>query len=148
MFYKLVVQNGDVGYNWVQHVIPGEKLYTAIHPRITDILITSDHDYDESHPAGTSLNNVFKAYYFSYTQFLGDVDHSDVDTHDQWLGYTEKPCNEIDKRELSVIDPYYFALYPMHRPTVWKDRHTITVTLTDENGVDHSASIEIDFDSL
>ncbi len=149
-FYELAVKNEDVGYDWKGLLFPDDFFFprVATYPGITGILITSDHDFDDSHPAGTSLNDIFNAHYFSYTQFLGDVDHSDVAPGDPTLGRTEKRCSEIDNGELSVIHPYHFYLYPAHAPTVWKDRHLLTVTLTDENGVEHSASVEMDFDSL
>ncbi len=147
MFYKLAAQNEDIGYDWGCYYLHiGDHISNqGIYPGITGILITSDHDFDDSHPAGTSLNDIFNAHYFSYTQFLGDVDHSDVAPGDPTLGRTEKRCSEIDNGELSVIHPYHFYLYPAHAPTVWKDRHLLTVTLTDENGVEHSASVEMDF---
>lgn len=105
--------------------------------------ITSDRDYDESHPAGTPLNDIFIADYNSYTQFLEDTDHSDVYPANNILGHTEKPCNEIEEHELSVIYPYV-ALWPMHAPTAWTGKHMITVTLTDENGNTHSQTAETD----
>jgi len=64
------------------------------------------------------------------------------------LGQTQKPCDEINEHDLSVIAPRGFVLSPMHLPTAWKGKHRITVTLTDENGKEHSQSIETDFSDI
>lgn len=142
-FNELAAKNNDVGYNWEDIYIYHSTVRTAIYPKVTDILITSDRDYDESHPAGTPLNDIFIADYFSYTQFLGDIDHSDVNPADYILGDTKKPCNEIEEHELSVIYPY-ITLWAMYAPTAWTGKHKITVTLTDENGNTHSQTAETD----
>ncbi len=142
-FNELAAKNNDVGYNWEDIYIYHSTVRTAIYPKVTDILITSDRDYDESHPAGTPLNDIFIADYFSYTQFLGDIDHSDVNPADYILGDTKKPCNEIEEHELSVIYPY-ITLWVMYAPTAWTGKHKITVTLTDENGNTHSQTAETD----
>lgn len=142
-FNELAEKNNDVGYNWEDIYIYHSTVRTAIYPKVTDILITSDRDYDESHPAGTPLNDIFIADYFSYTQFLGDIDHSDVNPADYILGDTKKPCNEIEEHELSVIYPY-ITLWAMYAPTAWTGKHKITVTLTDENGNTHSQTAETD----
>jgi len=144
-FNELAAQNEDVGYDWEDEFIGPPHIHTALYPRIMDIKITSNHDYDDSHPAGTSLNDIFMAQYYSYAQFLGDVDHSDVNVRYIELGYTQKPCNEIDDRELSVIAPWGFALSPMQLPTAWTGKHQIIVTLTDENGKKHWYPAETDF---
>ena len=143
-FNELAAKNKDVGYNWEDMYMYHSDVRTAIYPKVTDILVTSDRDYDESHPAGTPLNDIFMAYYHSFAQFLGDVDHSDIYPNHH-LGGTSKPCNEIEKSELSVISPSTFAVYPMHAPTAWTGKHMITVTLTDENGEVHTATAERDF---
>lgn len=143
-FNELAAKNNDVGYNWEDIYIYHSTVRTAIYPKVTDILITSDRDYDESHPAGTPLNDIFMAYYHSFTQFLGNVDHSDIFPNHYYLGETRKPCNEIEKDELSVISPSTFAIYPKHSPTAWTGKHKITVTLTDENGNTHSQTAETD----
>lgn len=142
-FNELAEKNNDVGYNWEDIYIYHSTVRTAIYPKVTDILITSDRDYDESHPAGTPLNDIFIADYFSYTQFLGDIDHSDVNPADYILGDTKKPCNEIEEHELSVIYPY-ITLWAMYAPTAWTGKHKITVTLIDENGNTHSQTAETD----
>jgi len=146
-FNELAAKNGDVGYDWeASYMIgSGHLCRTAIYPKITDILITSDCNYDESHPAETSLNDIFVAYYQSFTKFLGNIDHSDVYPNDGSLGGTRKLCNEIEENELYVISPLNFALYPKHPPTVCTGKHRITGTLTDENGEVHSATAERDF---
>ena len=143
-FNELAAKNKDVGYNWEDMYMYHSDVRTAIYPKVTDILVTSDRDYDESHPAGTPLNDIFIADYNSYTQFLGDTDHSDVYPANNILGHTEKPCNEIEEHELSVIYPYV-ALWAMHAPSAWTGKHMITVTLTDENGEVHTATAERDF---
>lgn len=142
-FNELAAKNKDVGYDWVKIYFRGDRTRSAAYPGIAGMQITSDRDYDESHPAGTPLNDIFIADYNSYTQFLGDTDHSDVYPANNILGHTEKPCNEIEKHELSVIYPYV-ALWAMHAPTAWTGKHMITVTLTDENGNTHSQTAETD----
>ena len=144
-FYELAVKKEDIGYKWEKDCLPGEFPRYAIHPGITDIMITSDCDYDESHPAGTSLNGIFMMNYYSYTQFLGNVDHSNVDPTDRCLGATHKSGDAIEEFELSVISPYDFTMRPKHAPTAWTGKHMITVTLTDENGEVHTATAERDF---
>ncbi|NBJ05190.1 DUF5034 domain-containing protein [Alistipes sp. Z76] len=142
-FNELAAKNKDIGYDWVEIYFRGGRTRSAAYPGIAVIQITSDRDYDESHPAGTPLNDIFIADYFSYTQFLGDIDHSDVNPADYILGDTKKPCNEIEEHELSVIYPY-ITLWAMYAPTAWTGKHKITVTLTDENGNTHSQTAETD----
>lgn len=143
-FNELAAKNKDIGYDWVEIYFRGGRTRSAAYPGIAVIQITSDRDYDESHPAGTPLNDIFMAYYHSFTQFLGNVDHSDIFPNHYYLGETRKPCNEIEKDELSVISPSTFAIYPKHSPTAWTGKHKITVTLTDENGNTHSQTAETD----
>ena len=147
-FHELAAKNGDIGYDWGKYCLPGDFPRMAIYPGITGIIITSDHDYDESHPAGTSLNDIFNAHYFSYAQFLGDADHSDVDPTHNYLGVTDKSCDTIGEGELCVMSPNYFSIRPKQAPSAYIGIHLLTVTLTDENGVEHSSAIEMDFDSL
>ena len=142
-FNELAAKNKDIGYDWVEIYFRGGRTRSAAYPGIAVIQITSDRDYDVSHPAGTPLNDIFIADYFSYTQFLGDIDHSDVNPADYILGDTKKPCNEIEEHELSVIYPY-ITLWAMYAPTAWTGKHKITVTLTDENGNTHSQTAETD----
>ena len=58
LFDKLCADHGDVSFNrnFTLLSYPG---FTCYYPDIVNISITSEQDYNEDHPAGTSLNDLF-----------------------------------------------------------------------------------------
>ena len=58
LFDKLCADHGDVSFNrnFTLLSYPGFKCY---YPDFLNISITSEQDYDEDHPAGSSLNDLF-----------------------------------------------------------------------------------------
>ena len=140
-FNKLAEKNNDIGYNYTASYFPGDDFRTTLTKGFTDINITSDRDYDESHPAGTSLNDIFRIAAYSYAKFLNGSDQIATDPDDKTLGAMFKLCSRLEHDDLLLIGSN-IRIEPTHTSNV---KHNITVTLTDEEGEVHSATVETDF---
>ena len=129
-YYK----NSNVNNGW--RVESGDCIYTCFSDKINKIVITSSHAWDDAHPAGKELNELFTVEFSSlydytqrgftgtpasqYRQVLSDVDASHYAL--LVLGTNERPLDtENMKFTTSVV------------PSDYKN-HTITVTLTLDTG--------------
>ena len=140
-FNKLAEKNNDNGYSYKASYFPGEAFRTTLAKGFTDINITSDRDYDNAHPVGASLNDIFIIATYSYAQFLNGSNKAVSDPDDRTLGMIYKPCNELGHDDLLLVSPDIILI-----PTQTSSgKHNITVTLTDENGEVHTATAEKDF---
>ncbi len=58
LYDKICEENGDVSYNRTVHLIDGNiTAEFSFYPSLTSIVVTSDKDFDDAHPAGTPLND-------------------------------------------------------------------------------------------
>lgn len=129
-YYK----NSTIDNGW--RLESGECRYTCFSDKIEKITITSSHAWDDAHPAGKELNELFTVEFSSlydytqrgftgtpasqYRQVLSDVDASHYAL--LVLGTNERPLDtENMKFTTSVV------------PSDYKN-HTITVTLTLDTG--------------
>ena len=130
-FRKIAARNGDTDFK--REDLPlfwNER--TALSDNIVSIHITSDADWDETHPAGTPLDDLFKAYIDSYTEYIRNgyayVGETGPDEGYSGERIIQKPLSEITADELAIIqpDPDFVVL---SAPTLAK-QHTLTFTLT------------------
>lgn len=141
-FNELAEKNNDTGYSYRASYFPGDGLRPTLARGFTNIDIVSDRDYDEAHPAGTSLNDIFRIETFSYARFLDGSDNADTDPTDTRLGLISKLCNDLDPDDLLLISADHILLYPTHAS---EGKQNITVTLIDEDGLEHTDTVEADF---
>ncbi len=146
---------GDMTYNRKVFVYYGEissfQMYSFV-----SVEITSDADYDDLHPAGSSLADLF---IFDATSAKPFVD-SGYEMHEYvWFGdgkIHKTPYYPIYKKVSDVI-PYDFLMLSsgstgagghLHfesLPTL-SQTHTFTVTFTDERGETFSDSLQMTFE--
>ncbi|MBR2947814.1 MAG: hypothetical protein IKC17_04415 [Bacteroidales bacterium] len=118
---------------------------SALIDEIVSIVITSDVDWDETHPSGTSLNDIVRvgfASHYPYIQSGYDSKYCVYDGTDKF--YSEiKPIVELEDNDLVLLDTnssldFYFNL-PSHIPactlnfiffTASQEQFTATVELS------------------
>ena len=143
LFDSICEKYGDVDYN--KKELRAGRMH-IIYPDICAILITSDSDYDESHPAGANLADCFEVYGSSCYKLF----HPCRDALPNGINMS---ALEVD--DLKMLGPSYTpGVYPNHAgvlkikvdilPTT-QQIHNLTFTITDENGKKYSSTIEYDF---
>ena len=66
-FERLAIRNGDVGYNrWLEFW----EYPSAFADNFQTMHITSNADWDEEHPAGTLLDDILWAEFWSYADYI------------------------------------------------------------------------------
>lgn len=150
-FNELASQNGDKGFlRKNSYWVLGEdaktgKLLTfdnifircnkAIVQSISDVKITSDADFDDEHPAGSSLENITSVDIMSYALML----RSGKNDNPRCL----KPFAELSAEELKIIGDY-LAFSFMRKPSLSKV-HNLTVMLTLDDGKVFTNTIKMEF---
>lgn len=146
-FNALASKNGDGIYNWRPYYTPGYNYNKALAGDIVSIEIVSDADYDERHPAGTSLSDLVQVAYSSYADFLAAADRS------------ANPCfaskqlrfmlDQMPDGGMSaiVVHPMLrdVILFFTEKPTLSR-QHRFSVTVTDDSGRACSVEVPLDMD--
>lgn len=147
----LCEKNGDMTFN-CEHTLVGsspENPGIIAYPNVNIVSIdaVSNADFDEEHPAGTSLSDViFFSPWWSAKKFIenGYVDDTDIDINDPVIyGMTYKSLNSFTGNELALIGSgdirwkdtalLIGSLITYKNPSMSKT-HAITVTVTFEDG--------------
>ena len=134
-FHELAQKYGDISYN--RRVVPFRN--NALANELTGISVVSDSDYDESHPAGTQLDDII---YFNGESFYSFVSSG---YRGQESTFFDKPLNELLAEDMKLldIDDMWFRF---STPPTASQEHNITLTITDADGNTFTATKFIGFD--
>jgi hypothetical protein len=109
----------------------------ALYPNYTSVLITSNSNYDEEHPAGTPLNDIIICEYCSsYLYVLGGY------ADESLLDVKTKPLLEVTDDDLALLGLLNF-FFTQNPDT--SGRHDITVSVTTDDGRTFTATCTMDF---
>lgn len=132
-------ENGDCTYSRSRRFWAGFP--TSTYPNILRVDVTCDVDYDESHKANESLNDIVMVEYGSYADFIE-------------RGYVGEKCKKIkvllseepDFRIIETTDRW-FVLRFQKAPSVIPATYNIKVTVEYADGTMESDAIECTFSS-
>ena len=150
-FERLAIRNGDVGYNrWLEFW----EYPSAFADNFQTMHITSNADWDEAHPAGTSLDDVLQVRINSSSDFvhdgydMGEYKYEFLQNYD-YLKTIEKRPSELTAADMKMV---YYSLTDFSSqtkspvivftsaPTLEKE-HTLTLRWTTVEGDVKTASI-------
>lgn len=121
----------------------------ALADQYAGIKIVSDADFDENHPAGSSLADIIMCLYGTYwpyiqSNYLDTPDNSHAKSVD-----VLKRINELTVEDLTLIrttDKFYFYLYFLNTPTL-ATQHNFTITMTTVEGEEYEYIVPVDFNT-
>lgn len=138
-FLKIAARNGDTDFKRMDNSTSWNSRM-ALSDNLVSIHITSNNDWDETHPAGTPLDDLFEITMNSFTEFIrnGYAFESTSPQPDPVIRGARKivkPVSELTPDELAIIqrDPLFIVL---STPTL-AEEHTLTFTLTNTNGKEY-----------
>jgi hypothetical protein len=156
IYETLCEKYGDTSFNRTV------KLYTSNPFRPTaqaysfvSINIVSNTDYDESHLAGTSLNDLVMINYKTFKPFIdsGYNGYEGLNDYQQYSTAVQKTVSEIETNDLmllnamkSSLNDYSIAFLAFEETPTLSKEHLITVTCTDDRGQVFSDSIQMTFE--
>lgn len=157
----LCLKHNDMGYNKTIKIrnpgeLPNHK-YSGID--FTSIHIISDSDFDVEHPAGTDLGNIIRYAYYSPKKYIdsGYVDEFDwtiasglagefyASTASPFEHPIEKLVSELTSNDMILLGIYSLGILHFERQPTLSQTHSITVTMTTDEGLEFSANIDIYF---
>ncbi len=135
-YEELCIKNGDTSYNKEDRLRPewdntsGKYTSYVYVQNFVAIDVVSNRDFDENHPAGTSLADIVKYSCHSYWGFVSGG-YKDFDSTYYLSGY----LNEMPEEGLRLITVSWPIIlqFPPIPPTA-EGVHTLTVTLTTDEG--------------
>lgn len=135
-YLEIAERNGDMSYN--RFADYAWEFRTAYADNFASMHLTSDKEWDQAHPAGSSLDDLVWMNAACYDQYIRN-------------GYTGEGCNYIKKLlhqlspdELRVVDEFnlnprfYFLSVPLT-----DEEHTLTLTITTTEGAVHRPTITL-----
>lgn len=129
-FERLAIRNGDVGYNrWLEFW----EYPSAFADNFQTMHITSNADWDEEHPAGTLLDDILWAEFWSYADYIRSGYETGGGNNVQML------VEDLKADDMQMIRDYviiYFTKTPTIDPI-----HTLTVEWTTVEGEVKTASL-------
>lgn len=146
-FLELAENNNDF-YNWqVPYTTVGGNFSiaysnAALTSGIAGIELTSDADYDENHPRGTSLTNMITLYLDTYDEHVGK-DLTGTNTASNQFGEQKKSYRSFSQKELSVVGPW-MCIYIDKLPTL-AIKHNLKLTIAFNNGEVLEKEISVSF---
>lgn len=138
-FLKIAKRNGDDFKGTDYPLFWYERM--ALSDNLVSIHITSDSDWDASHPAGTPLDEQFEINLNSFTEYLRNgyafSDTSSVNPDPIISGARNivKKVSELTADELAIIQ-YNPVFTVLSSPTL-AEEHTLTFTLTNTDGKEY-----------
>lgn len=139
-FLKIAKRNGDDFKSTDYPLFWYER--KALSDNLVSIHITSDSDWDESHPAGTPLDELFEIVLNSFTEYLrngyafADTSSDNPDPIISGARKIVKKVSELTADELAIIQ-YNPVFTVLSSPTL-AEEHTLTFTLTNTDGKEYS----------
>lgn len=140
-FLKIAERNGDTSFN--RKVFNGERLGEAFADNFRELHIVSDADWDEEHPAGKPLDDLFRVSVRS------------------WKQRDEYGAPLLCRERMDRIGPEHLQMIPFNPKNPWNGRknlrpieieplaepaserhHRLTLTMTTADGRTKSASID------
>lgn len=131
-FKELAQKFNDTEYNMIHDVVPPPVMYV----QSTSLNIVSDQDYDATHPAGSSLNDLFLVKYTCVDHILQN--NYDMTPTEQQMELGLAPwelmesVDEFNQRQPTLVW-FYFWFYPTEHPTGNK-QHRFTITYKNVEG--------------
>ena len=158
-YRELCTKYGDTKFKGVRKVLTEHPAYeytsTDLSFRAMDVVIDKDVTYNgESYPAGTSLANLAQVTYTTLKRYvangykeLPDADYSaitEVDDRMFLYGYEKvtKLMSDITPEDLQMVGPY--ARISWISKSKVPSVYDMTLTLTDEYGVEHVCTLHVD----
>ena len=139
LFKRINEENGDCTYSRSRRYWAGFP--TSTYPNVQRVDVTCDVDYDESHKAGESLNDIVMVEYGSYADFIK-------------RGYVGEECKRIkvllsEEPDFRIIqtEDLMFLLKFKKAPSVIPATYNIKVTVEYADGKLESDAIECTFSS-
>lgn len=131
-FKELAQKFNDTEYNMIHDVVPPPVMYV----QSASLNIVSDQDYDATHPAGSSLNDLFLVKYTSVDHILQN--HYDMTRTEQQVELGLAPWEFMESvdafnQKQPTLVWFYFWFYPTERPTGNK-QHRFTITYKNVEG--------------
>ncbi len=104
--------------------------------------ITSNADWDDNHPAGTPLDDLFDVALSAYGPFIrnGYVYIGDPAFSISCYTTVQKRMDLLEPQDMEVIDRSGPALYILSYPTLARE-HTLTLRITTTDGKVHTPSV-------
>ena len=139
LFKMVNEENGDCTYSRSRRY--GPRLPASTYPNILRVDVTCDVDYDESHKANESLNDIVMVEYGSYADFIE-------------RGYVGEECKKIkvllsEEPDFRIIqtEDLMFLLKFKKAPSIIPATYNIKVTVEYADGKLESDAIECTFSS-
>ena len=131
-FKELAQKFNDTEYNKINFNPPPPVMYV----QSESLNIVSDQDYDATHPAGSSLNDLFLVKYTSVDHILQN--HYDMTRTEQQVELGLAPWEFMESvdafnQKQPTLVWFYFWFYPTERPTGNK-QHRFTITYKNVEG--------------
>ena len=131
-FKELAQKFNDTEYNMIHDVVPPPVMYV----QSASLNIVSDQDYDATHPAGSSLNDLFLVKYASVDHILQN--HYDMTRTEQQVAlglYVWQFMESVDafNQKRPILVGFDFWFYPTEFPTGNK-QHRFTITYKNVEG--------------
>ena len=131
-FKELAQKFNDTEYNKINYMSPPPMMYV----QSESLNIVSDQDYDATHPAGSSLNDLFLVKYACVDHILQN--NYDMTRTDQQVAlglYVWQFMESVDEfnQKRPVLVGFDFWFYPTERPTGNK-QHRFTITYKNVEG--------------
>lgn len=131
-FKELAQKFNDTEYNKINDIPPPPMMYV----QSESLNIVSDQDYDATHPAGSSLNDLFLVKYASVDHILQN--HYDLTPTEQQMKlglYVWQFMESVDafNQKRPILVGFDFWFYPTEHPTGNK-QHRFTITYKNVEG--------------
>ena len=131
-FKELAQKFNDTEYNMIHDVVPPPVMYV----QSASLNIVSDQDYDATHPAGSSLNDLFLVKYACVDHILQN--NYDMTRTDQQVAlglYVWQFMESVDafNQKRPILVGFDFWFYPTEFPTGNK-QHRFTITYKNVEG--------------
>jgi len=129
----------DISYNRIISLLGNMILRDkCLYPDVISYIVSADKDFDSSHPAGTSLNDLLTINYSSYERFIRSGYDESISAP---ADYT-KPLSEV--RSLSLLERNYGILHFTKAPDK-AGTYTINITIHSNEGSVFKTSVEVEF---
>lgn len=145
LYDSLCFVNNDMSYSGPTDLICDmiDSYRECCSPNMASIEVTSNKDYDESHPAGTSLNDCITIEFQSAYEYINSGYQEKFKPENKYKSLAEVTADELQM----ITDNCYGYISFTTKPTIL-DVHYITITLTSQEGEVFQDRIRYDFANI